>query len=355
MSLKVLDAPATAAALPWTGLIDALRDMLDRRRAGLTCSPERLAVPLSGGVLLAMPATDGEYASTKLVTVCAGNASRGLPTLLGEVLLMRADTGERLLMLDGPTVTARRTAAMSVLAAIELAPARFASIDDGRAGEASPDGERPAGRPKDLSMLIVGSGVQAQAHLEAFTRMLGVNRIRVASRTTENARAFAARAMAAGLDCEAVQEPERYLRKADIVVTATTSLAPLFDDDPGFGGFVAAVGAFRPEMCELPSALLARSRLYIDDKPGGLHEAGDFIQAKIDWARVTALEDHLAAVGREPDRPREDELAGANATPGHSGAGEACAGTPVVFKSVGQALWDLAACRLAAERLGAGA
>jgi len=315
MPLKVLDAEATAAALPWGGLIDALRDMLARRRAGRTQSPERLAVPIAGGTLLAMPATDGEYASTKLVTVCADNAARGLPTLLGEVILMRADTGERLLMLDGPTVTARRTAAMSALAAIELGAASLAAPGDGPAGAARDDGP---------SMLIVGSGVQAQGHLEVFTQTLGVKRVRVASRTPENARAFAARARAAGIDCEAIANPGQALRGSDIVVTGTTSLAPLFDDDPDFGGFVAAVGAFRPEMCELPAALVRRARLYIDDKPGGLHEAGDFIQAKIDWKRLTALEDAIAD-------------------------GEKPAGGPVVFKSVGQALWDLAACRLAIE------
>ena len=320
MPLKVLDARATAAALPWAGLIDTLRAMLARRRAGLTQSPERLAVPLSGGILLAMPATDGEYASTKLVTVCAGNAARGLPTLLGEVLLMRADTGERLLMLDGPTVTARRTAAMSALAAIELGAARLAAPGGGPAGSVSANGPL---------MLIVGSGVQAQGHLEAFTQALGVKRVSVTSRNLANARAFAERARADGVDCQAVERPAQALREADIVITGTTSLAPLFDDDPAFGGFVAAVGAFRPEMCELPAALVRRARLYIDDKPGGLHEAGDFIQAKIDWARVTALEDVIAA----GDRP---------------------AGGPVVFKSVGQALWDLAACRLAVDRLGGG-
>lgn len=318
--MKVLDAQSTAAALPWTGLIDALRDMLARRRAGLTQSPERLAVPLSGGILLAMPATDGEYASTKLVTVCAGNAARGLPTLLGEVLLMRADTGERLLMLDGPTVTARRTAAMSALAAIELGAARISAPAGATSGRAPKDGP---------SMLIVGSGVQAQGHLEVFTQALGVRRVRVASRNPTNAQAFAARARAAGVDCEAIANPTQALREADIVITGTTSLAPLFDDDPAFDGFVAAVGAFRPEMCELPAGLVGRARLYIDDKPGGLHEAGDFIQAKVDWDRVTALEDAIAAGGRP-------------------------AAGPVVFKSVGQALWDLAACRLAVERLGAG-
>jgi len=314
MTLRLLDAEHTARALPWSGLIDALRAMLARRRAGLTHSPERLAVPIAGGILLAMPATDGEYASTKLVTVCAENAKRGLPSLLGEVLLMRADTGERLLMLDGPTVTARRTAAMSALAAIELGAATLT----GAAGPA------PAGAP---TMLIIGSGVQAQGHLDAFTQALGVKQVRVCSRSADNAKAFAERARAAGIDCEAIDSPAQALRDADIVVTGTTSLKPVFEDDPDFDGFVAAVGAFRPEMCEVPAALLHRARLYIDDEPGGHHEAGDFIQAKIDWGRVTALEDAIAA-------------------------GEKAAGGPVVFKSVGQALWDLAACRLAFARLG---
>lgn len=301
--MKVLDARDTAAALPWAGLIDSLRKMLARRRAGQALAPERLAVPLTGGILLAMPATDGEFASTKLVTVCGDNPRRGLPTILGEVLLMRADTGERLLMLDGPTVTARRTAAMSALAAIEL------------------------GAPRSASLLILGAGVQAQGHLDAFAETLGVRRVRVWSRTRERVEGFAARARARGIDCQSVDDPASALADSDLIVTGTTSLAPLFEDQSAFGGFVAAVGAFRPEMCELPAALIARSSLFIDDKPGGLHEAGDFLQAGVDWAGVTALEDAIAAQIRP-------------------------AAGPVVFKSVGQALWDLAACRLAVEQLG---
>lgn len=301
--MKVLDARDTAAALPWAGLIDSLRKMLARRRAGQALAPERLAVPLTGGILLAMPATDGEFASTKLVTVCGDNPRRGLPTILGEVLLMRADTGERLLMLDGPTVTARRTAAMSALAAIEL------------------------GAPRSASLLILGAGVQAQGHLDAFAETLGVRRVRVWSRTRERVEGFAARARARGIDCQSVDDPASALADSDLIVTGTTSLAPLFEDQSAFGGFVAAVGAFRPEMCELPAALIARASLFIDDKPGGLHEAGDFLQAGVDWAGVTALEDAIAAQIRP-------------------------AAGPVVFKSVGQALWDLAACRLAVEQLG---
>src|SRR5690606_28209611 len=125
---------------------------------------------------------------------------RGLPSLLGEVILMRADTGERLLMLDGPTLTARRTAAMSALAAISLGAARLTSPDH---RETSALGRAPF----PPSMLIVGSGVQAQAHLEVFTEALGVERVWVCSRNEARARAFAEAARERGIDCTACDGP----------------------------------------------------------------------------------------------------------------------------------------------------
>ena len=206
MSLTLLDATATAAALPHAALADALADMLVRRRAGQTLSPERLVVPLTGGVLLAMPASDGEYAVTKLVTVHADNPRRGLPSLLGEVLLMRADTGERLLMLDGPTVTARRTATLSALAARRLGAVRGAE------------------------MLVVGAGVQARAHLEAFAELLAVTRVWILGRDPARAEALRAHATGLGLPAEVVRDPAAALARCQIVVTATTALAPVMPD-----------------------------------------------------------------------------------------------------------------------------
>lgn len=300
LTFPILDAEATARALPYHGLVDALRAMMLRRLAGQTSAPERLVVPLNGGTLLAMPATDGEYASTKLVTIHAGNPARGLPTLLGEVLLMRADDGRRVMMLDGPTLTGRRTAALSALAATVLAP--------GIEG----------------SMLIVGAGAQARTHLEAFAQVLGVRRVFITSRTEAKAQALAAHGRGLGLDASVPADPQAAIAESRIVVTATTSLEPVFRDALRDDAFVAAVGAYRPEMCELPAALLARASLYVDDLEGARHEAGDLLQAGIDWNRVTALE---AVIGSGAPGP----------TPG-----------PIVFKSVGQALWDLAAARLAA-------
>ncbi|MFP5462986.1 MAG: delta(1)-pyrroline-2-carboxylate reductase family protein [Gammaproteobacteria bacterium] len=298
-----LDAAATAAALPWAGLVEALEAMLERKAAGRTVSPERLAVPLPGGMLLAMPASDGEYASTKLVTVHPGNPERGLPTLLGELLLMRAGTGERLLILDGPALTARRTAALSVLAARTLAPHARGPL------------------------LLVGAGIQGRAHMEAFAAVLGVREVFIASRTRASAEALALHGRALGMDARAVAGAGEVLAQARLVVTATTSTSPVIGTGVRDDAFVAAVGAYRPEMCELPAALLQRASVYVDDLAGARHEAGDLLQARMDWGRVTAL---------------EEVVAGAAAPPAHG---------PVVFKSVGQALWDLAAARLALEAL----
>lgn len=297
-ALRILDAAGTAAALPFGPLVDALASMMRRRKAGRTLSPERLVIPLHGGTLLVMPATDGEYASTKLVTVHADNPQRGLPSLLGEVVLMRADTGVRLAMFDGPTLTARRTAALSVL------------------------GARTFAHDRKGPMLIVGAGAQARGHLEAFAEVVGVARVTIASRTLAKAEALAAHARTLGLDADATVDPMPALERSTIVVTATTSLTPVFSDRVRDDAFVAAVGAYRPEMCELPAALLERSAIFVDDLAGARHEAGDLLQAGIPWERVRAIEDVLAEPTAAPP------------------AG------PVVFKTVGQALWDLAAARL---------
>ncbi|MBA2512025.1 MAG: delta(1)-pyrroline-2-carboxylate reductase family protein, partial [Rubrobacteraceae bacterium] len=120
---RIFGAEETASRLPYAALADAIREVVLARSSGGVQAPPRLALPLpEGGVLLVMPASDAEIAITKLVTVHPGNAGRGLPTIQGEVVVMEAATGERLGLLDGATVTARRTAALSLLAARELAP-----------------------------------------------------------------------------------------------------------------------------------------------------------------------------------------------------------------------------------------
>ena len=244
-----------------------------------------------GGTLLLMPAATAELAITKLVTVHPTNASRGLPSVHADVLVFEAATGRRLALLDGATVTACRTAAVSLLAARMLAPRT------------------------DGLLLIVGAGAQARAHLHAFAAGLPLREVWIASRSHEHAEQLAAEARTLGLKASAAIAPAPLLPYAGLIVTATSSATPVIDDAVFQPTFIAAVGAYRPDMSELPPSLVQRARLFVDTLDGARDEAGDLLQAGVDWSTVTPL----AAELERPDRG------------------------PVVFKSVGHALWDLAA------------
>lgn len=279
----------------YAALAGAVADVLRARRRGEGFAPERVALPVPGGVLLCMPATDGEIAVVKTITVHPANRDR--PVIQGEITVVAAGTGQRLGVLDGPTVTARRTAAVSLLAARLL----------------SPQGDGP--------LLVIGAGVQARAHVEAFWQGLGVRDITLVSRTRSRAEALAADLAGCGIVVRVADDAAQAVPRATRIVTATTSAEPVFPDTVREDVFVSAVGSFTPEAAEVPASLIRRARLYVDDLDAARVEAGDLLRAGVDWTTVRPLEAIL------------------DAPPSFSG--------PVVFKTVGHALFDLAAAKLA--------
>lgn len=297
--MQILNGEQTRARLDYVGLAQAVADVLTHGRAA---APVRTALSLpQGGTLLLMPAADDEIAMAKLVTVHPRNVDQQLPTIQGEMVVMDARTGVRHGLLDGATVSARRTAAVSLLAAQSLAP-------------------KPAS-----PLLIVGAGVQARAHLEAFHEGMGVDTVFITSRTRDRAERLAVYARERGLTASVVDAPEQALEHARLIATTTTSRQPVLPDILPADAFVAAVGAFNPEMAELPPALIESAAVFVDTLEGAREEAGDLIQAeragRFDWARAHTLEQALGLT----DKPVG----------------------PVLFKSVGCSLWDLAAARLA--------
>lgn len=301
-----LDAPATAAALPYEALADAVEALL---RDDSVAVPARLVQPLpGGGSLFVMPAADAQVAITKLISFVADNASRGLPAIQGDVVVFDAQDGRRLAILDGPTVTARRTAAVSLLAARRLAPRRSGPL------------------------LIVGAGVQGRAHLEAFAAGLGVREVRIASRSPASADALAAHARTLGLQAQRVDDADTALADCPLVVSATSAQQVALHGMPRDDAFVAAVGAFTPRMVEwapdVCREFAARGTLVVDTRDAD-HEAGDLLQAGLD---VTALPTLREVVRR----------------------GLVARG-PVLFKSCGWAGWDLAAARCVVARGAPGA
>ncbi|HVW50156.1 MAG TPA: bifunctional Delta(1)-pyrroline-2-carboxylate/Delta(1)-piperideine-2-carboxylate reductase [Trinickia sp.] len=308
MTMQFFDAAATARLTPFPALVDALAQACVEAARGEIASPARLVVPLNrGGTMLSMPAAARDLAIHKLVTVCPVNRERSLPTIHGHVSVCDPDTGEALLALDGPTATGRRTAAVTLLAM--------------RTFSSSAPGE----------ILLVGTGTQAAHHVHALASVYPGARVRVRGSSLARAKAFCEEhghliALSPMTDAET-------LDSFDAVITLTTSRAPVYDEPARHGRLVIGVGAFTPEMAEIGARTLEGSRLYVDDLAGAKHEAGDFIQAGVDWARVNALADVLAV----------------GATAASSTGVDA---EPVVFKSVGCAAWDLAACRVARQVLG---
>ncbi|KAA0582436.1 delta(1)-pyrroline-2-carboxylate reductase family protein [Azospirillum sp. B21] len=293
--LAVLTADQTAARLPFPSLCDAVAAAARDYAAGRITSPERQVLPLpDGGVLLSMPATAADIAIHKLVNVNPGNGAKGLPTIHGVVSAFDALTGAPQLILDGPTVTARRTAAVSMLAIRTLAPA-----------------------PRHVALL--GAGTQSAGHVAALAALFPGIRVDVHSRSLDSAAAFCAKQAGQGVDLRPMSgavDPA-----AEVVIALTTSLAPIYDETPRPDRLLVGVGAFKPEMAEFGPTAVHGSELFVDDPAGARHEAGDFIQAGVDWTTVKSLVDALD--GRATD------------------------GRPRLFKSVGCAAWDLAAARCA--------
>lgn len=294
--MQTLNAEETAAALPWGALVEALLQMFERERRGEAHASPRTSVALAaGGVMLLMPAADLRFAALKTVTVHAGNAERGLPVVQCHVTLMDAATGTRLLAVDGNVLTARRTAALSVAGAIR------------------------AGRRGAERMLLIGAGVQARAHAEAFAQVWGVRHLEIHARTQTRAEELARHMRSLGVDASAIADPACAAGRADLIVAATNSQDPVVPSQVRPDATVIAVGAYRAGMAEVPPELVRRSAVFVDTLEGARSEAGDLIRAGVDWSAVQAF---------------------CRASPAQDGR-------PVLVKTVGHALWDLAAARLA--------
>lgn len=304
-SLQRFDDADTARLLPFDRLVDTLKlTMLDYAEGRIT-SPERMVVPLrDSAVMLSMPAAAADLAMHKLVNVCPKNGALGLPTIHGQVTAFDAETGVPLFMLDGPTVTGRRTAAVTMIGIQALL---------GREPEA---------------VLLIGTGKQAAYHVEALSALYPAAKIIVQGSRVERAEAFCVAHAGLSAKMSALQDSE-IPAFIDVVIAATTSKTPVYTLSPIEGRLVIGVGAFTPDAAEIAASTVLASDVFVDDPAGARHEAGDLIQAGIDWNDVRSLASVLSGPG-----------AGLGITP------IARITRPVVFKSVGCAAWDLAACRV---------
>jgi thiomorpholine-carboxylate dehydrogenase len=258
--------------------------------AGRVVQPVRTMVAAPTGLMGVMPAIYDGLLGAKLVTVFPGNAAHGIPGHQAVIQLFDVETGTPCGTLDGRVITEMRTAAVSAVAIDRLAPAGAHVL------------------------AVFGSGVQARAHVQALRVVRPIDEIRIWSRTTEHAERLAADVGGTAMS------PEDAVHGADIVVTVTHAIEPVLR-----GAWlrehvvVAAVGAVGASHRELDDEAM-RGSVVVDSRAAAAREAGDLLLA--DVAPYAELGEILAGTIPPPT------------------AG------PIVFKSLGLAVEDLATAKL---------
>ena len=309
--MLILSDADVARLLPVAEAIDLVRSAYIAYSRHEIQAPPRLGLPLGGpgAVLLSMPAGDGHaYAGVKLVSVQPANAARGLPVVGATYQLFDAVTCEPLALLGATTLTAIRTGAAGGVAADLLAP------------------------PTSHTLALIGAGAQAETQLLAALAVRPIRRVLVYARTRQHVDAYIERmAPRVSAHLEPVACAEEAVSAAQIVVTATNSHTPVFDAGAlRAGTHITAIGAFTPQMQEIPDDAVARAHIFVDAKEAAWTEAGDLLgplqRGRIDRASVLGEIGELAAstlIGRRSS----DEI--------------------TLFKSVGLAAQDLI-CAVAA-------
>lgn len=311
--MRFFDGAAVDAALGYPALVD----ILDAAFVKGAISPPRHhhGVALEGrpeATLLLMPAWEareagsasaGRFMGVKTVTVFPDNDTRGKPAVFGTYVLLSAETGEALAVMDATRLTAWRTAAASALASRHLS------------------------RPDSMRLLMVGAGALAPFLIRAHASVRPIREIAIWNRSQPRAQALMATLATFGLTATIVADLASAAAQADIISTATLSFEPLVRGawlKPGT--HVDSVGAFKPSMRETDDDVVRQARIFVDTRAGAFGEAGDILQPL-----------QAGVIGKDAVQGDLFDLCRGTV------AGRRSASEITLFKSVGASIEDLAA------------
>jgi len=312
MALLILSQSEVERLLPIEECIPVMEQALAALARGEVYQPLRQVIraPNAGGFLGLMPAYWRAY-GLKAVCVFPENPKRGLDTHLGAVLLYDGATGGLLAVMNASAITAIRTAAVTAVATKLLA------------------------REDAAELAMVGSGVQARAHLLAMAAVRPIRSARIAGKEVASASRMASEMS------ERVKFPlhpagsvEEAVRGASLIVTATSSHQPVLRREwISAGAHINLVGSSIPSAREADGPTMKAGSLFVDRRESTLNESGDYLYALREGA---IAEDHIRAeigevlTGSKKGRGSRDEI--------------------TIFKSLGLAVEDLASAAYLYEK-----
>lgn len=309
--MKVYDRENVASSLQYGILIEALRKAFSSK----ITAPERVQHTIknkngSDATLLLMPAWKiGEHIGIKIVSVFPENTTNNMNAVHANYFLVNANDGKPVAVMDGTELTLRRTACASALAADYLVNK---NVD---------------------TLLMIGTGNLAPHMIKAHCVVRNYSRILIWGRNEEKAERLALSLNIKDKEILAKNDIKEALNVADVISCATLTQKPLIMGDwikPG--QHLDLVGAFTPDMAEVDSKAIAKSKVVVDTYEGALSESGELINAlKEGRIKKEHILSDLRELVLEEKKIRKDS------------------NDITLFKSVGTALEDLAAAELVIE------
>ena len=279
--------------LPMADAIETVQTAMIAVSQGRANMPLRSVMEIDGTNRLGiMPGAlrDPDIYGVKLISLFPGNPAKGLSSHIGQMVIFDNDTGAVTACLDADALTAIRTAAASAAATRVLAR-------------------------KDARVLaVIGTGEQAESHIEAMNCVRDVSEVRVAGRTQIRAAEFIKRVGPKFPDLAfvAAKDAREAVLGADIVCSVTSSATPVLQGNwiaPGM--HVNAVGASIPTMQEIDRDLLMKSALFVDYRASAMAQAREIIDAiaggDMDQAHIRGEIGQVYA-GEIAGRKGEDEI-----------------------------------------------
>jgi ornithine cyclodeaminase/alanine dehydrogenase-like protein (mu-crystallin family) len=309
LDIPFINKEKIASLMSMQECIEVMEKMFRSLAQGEAVQPLRslMWLPEKKGLLGMMPGYDitSGVMGIKLISVFHSNRDKGYPSHQGVVILFDANNGQPLMIFDASEITALRTAAASALATKLLAR-------------------------EDASLLsIIGSGEQAERHIEAILLVRNITRINIWSRNEKNATRLAGQISDRyNIPVAIYNNAEQAVSRADIICTVTSSSQPVVSGNwIKKGAHINAVGSSTPGARELDTNAVLWSKLYTDCYESLLNEAGDFLIPKNEGA---ITESHIQGdlgevlVGMKKAREDKDEI--------------------TLFKSLGIASEDIFSC-----------
>lgn len=257
----VLSAQNVADLLSMDEAIDLVEKIMIDVAAQKCNLPLRSLVNVGGknnmGIMPGVLEEGGVY-GVKLLSLFPQNPSKGLSSHIGAMVIFNPETGAPAAIVNADALTAIRTAAASAAATRALA------------------------REEAEELAIIGTGEQAQTHVESITRIRPIKRINICGRTIARAKELVEKLspIYRSSTFSAYENVAKAVKNADIVCTVTSSSEVILHGEhiqPGT--HVNAVGASIPIMQEIDISLVKKSRLFVDYRPSALAQAKDIIDA----------------------------------------------------------------------------